>query len=568
MARPVRILLQASSILFVTNFGLVAHAGVPVRTVAAAGQEADGTVPGGNGTFASVSDASIDENGRATFLAHFAGNGFDEGNSRGVYSEGNGTLFLWAQAGTEAPGAGAGVNFFDFGAPITNRDGKIAFSARLTGAGVVPEINDRGIWSNRLTVLQLVARAGDQAPGAPAGAKFRFALDPVFNSAGVAFRGLLTDVGAVPPAPSGIWTDRSGSLAPILVAGAQATGLPAGVRIADVGNPSMNGSGQTVFDVLLSGTGVNGANNQAVYFESNNILTLIARSGQQAPGTLPGVNFAGFSNRLMNDAGHCAFTGILTGFGVVQNVNDFGIWSNAGGSLNLVARTGSQAPDTPLGVAFDSFFAIDQFVMNAAGRVAFNAELRGAGVTPGVNGSGIWSQGGGNLALVARAGSQAPGLPAGVVFDVFNSQVAINDSGRVAFTAHIRGNGITTNVNDSGIWVETDSGLTLVARAGESIQVAPGDARSIQFAFIDGGAAQQDGHKSNFNNAGDVAYVAQFTDQSTGVFSTKLELPDRTCGTCGVGASASMAMAVPLLLAAKRVRRPGRERTRAGRKRV
>ena len=46
------------------------------------------------------------------------------------------------------------------------------------------------------------------------------------------------------------------------------------------------------------------------------------------------------------------------------------------------------------------------------------ASLTGSGVDS-TNNAGIWSEGSGSLALVARSGSQAPGTPSGVNFSGF-----------------------------------------------------------------------------------------------------------------------------------------------------
>ena len=121
---------------------------------------------------------------------------------------------------------------------------------------------------------------------------------------------------------------------------------------------------------------------------------------------------------MLNNAGQTAFRAGLTGSGV-DSTNDRGIWSEGSGSLALVARSGSQAPGTPSGVNFDAA-SIRSPVLNDAGQTAFRAGLTGSGVDS-TNNQGIWSEGSGSLALVARSGSQAPGTPSGVNFSGFDS---------------------------------------------------------------------------------------------------------------------------------------------------
>ena len=57
--------------------------------------------------------------------------------------------------------------------------------------------------------------------------------------------------------------------------------------------------------------------------------------------------------------------------------------------------------------------------LNNAGQTAFFANLTGSGVDA-TNDLGIWSEGTGSLALVAREGSHAPGTPSGVNFNGFD----------------------------------------------------------------------------------------------------------------------------------------------------
>src|SRR5262249_3533790 len=136
---------------------------------------------------------------------------------------------------------------------------------------------------------------------------------------------------------------------------------------------------------------------------------------------------------------------------------------------------------------------------------------------------------------------------------------------RVAFGASLAGSGVTANVNDYGIWAETDAGLALFARTGDPYDVAQGDQRTISTLTFTGFSGQQDGRSSGFNDAGQVAFAAAFADGSSGAFVADHGVtvtPAAPCGVCGVGAPAAMSFAGPLLLAAKRANRR-RRATRA-----
>jgi hypothetical protein len=121
----------------------------------------------------------------------------------------------------------------------------------------------------------------------------------------------------------------------------------------------------------------------------------------------------------------------------------------AAATLRTVALTGQQAPGTLSGVAYAS---LSTPVLNAAGRTAFAATVSGNDVDS-TNNLGIWSEGSGSLALVAREGSQAPGTPNGVNFGVFVNELVLNAAGQTAFYATLTGD-IVTGTDDYGVWSE------------------------------------------------------------------------------------------------------------------
>jgi hypothetical protein len=91
------------------------------------------------------------------------------------------TIRTVALSGQQAPGAPDGVTFgpdfnsIAFGIPVLNDDGQTAFVANLSGNGV-DFANDQGIWSEGSGNLALVAREGEQAPGAQIGTYWSFAF--------------------------------------------------------------------------------------------------------------------------------------------------------------------------------------------------------------------------------------------------------------------------------------------------------------------------------------------------------------------------------------------------------
>jgi hypothetical protein len=147
--------------------------------------------------------------------------------------------------GQPVPGAASGVTFESIGAtyfsgdidrifrgPVLNDAGQTAFRANLAGSGV-DSTNNQGVWSEGSGSLALVARTGNQAPGAPSGTNFGLyppgfeLFTPVLNNAGqTAFFGALDD------GRLGLWSEGSGSLAMVAADGVHAPVLPNGVNFS------------------------------------------------------------------------------------------------------------------------------------------------------------------------------------------------------------------------------------------------------------------------------------------------------------------------------------------------
>ena len=220
--------------------------------------------------------------------------------------------------------------------------------------------------------------------------------------------------------------------------------------------PVLNNAGQTAFYGALTDAGV------GLWSEGTGSLAAVARSGQQAPGTPSGVNFT-FANLfqylespVLNDAGQTTFRTFVSGPGV-NNVNLSGVWSEGSGSLALVARGGSPAPGLPAGVNHNVFY---EAAMNDVGQTVFWVALTGNGVNNS-NNFCIWSEASGSLALVARMGSAAPGMP-GVTFDNMIATGAINNAGQVAVVAGLSSK--NSQFNQDSIWLSSSGSITLLAR--------------------------------------------------------------------------------------------------------
>jgi hypothetical protein len=119
-----------------------------------------------------------------------------------------------------APGTNAAVGFSAFSGLRMNSEGRVAFSANLSGISGAGEsgittLNDTGIWSEGISgALQLVAREDDHAPGTEGDTLFSLFAEPALNAAGqTAFTAELRGPTITTANNLGLWAqDSSGEL--------------------------------------------------------------------------------------------------------------------------------------------------------------------------------------------------------------------------------------------------------------------------------------------------------------------------------------------------------------------
>jgi hypothetical protein len=426
----------------------------------------------------------------------------------GVWTDASGALALVARSGAQAPDASVGTNFLTLNNPVVNDAGHVAFDSTLN----VASATNAGYWTNDSGTLTLAARKGFAAPGAGAGVNFIALFHPPgFNDAGqIAFRGQLTGTGVTAENNVGIWAEKAGGLTLMARTGSAALGTPAGVVFDNFPAAPIliNSAGRIAFRGFVEGAGVTDDNRIGIWAERAGGLELVARQGNAIPD-LAGVSFGHLNDPSFNRNGHVAFTGLILGGPSTTNA---AVFSDAGGSMGMIARRGSAAP----GFGGATFSTFSDALLNGEGQIAFQAVLAGTGVTTANNAS-LWSTTSGALSLVAREGSQAAGAADGQIFSAFTTP-ALNAAGQLAFAATLTGTGIST-ANDRGIWAQgLDGGLRLVAQEGGSLEVAPGMTKTISEIHFTGGGNTEDGRRIGFNDYGEVAFLATFTDGTSGLF--------------------------------------------------
>jgi hypothetical protein len=96
-------------------------------------------------------------------------------------------------------------------------------------------------------------------------------------------------------------------------------------------------------------------------------------------------------------------------------------------------------------------------------------------------------------------------------FFPWNGEHQLNDAGQSVFSALLGGSGVIPFENDLGIWAVDGLGtLQLIVRRGDSLEVMPGDHRTVQDLFLNG-----------INERGQVAFWAKFQG-GEGIFVSDL----------------------------------------------
>lgn len=465
----------------------------------------------------------LHHNGDILFDGTISGDGVDASNNSTLWiRRAAGRLEKIAREGETPSGASDGTAFSRFQNPVLKGNGMVAFTGTLMG----PDGDDKGIWKWREGIgLEQVALEGNA---------IRSINNYAMNNDGVvAFSGSANGQGF------GVWVEQEGQ--PSLLA---STGneLPAGDGALYFGvfnQPVVNDSGDVAFHSSLVGPNLDANNDDAVWvYQNGQGLRKVARAGEHAPGTTEDTFFKGIypTSVVLNNAGTTAFAALLIGPDI-DTTKSTGIWIDRGEKLEAIAVATDPAPDTDGDVNFERLSA---FALNHNGDIVLRAALEGADVTI-ENNQGIWTdRGGGILRKIVQKGDPAPGTDAGVNFSILN-QPLINGHAKIAFQAAI------TEAGRNGIWAEDRHGvLTLIAKEGGLIDVNVGpqeDLRTISRLSLSGGftgnSSSVGGRSTGFNDLGQIAFAAGFTDGSSGVFVSNLvAIPEPNALVLAVGSFA------------------------------
>ncbi len=507
----------------------LADPAVSYRTVALSGQAAAGIDPGVS--FAGFWNPLIDEFGRVSFPGYLTGPGITTGNDLGIWTNDIGGNTLAVREGSPAPGTESGTTFqllptywYGFGP-----DGTHSFGAALQGPNVTSGTNT-GIWSSQSGVLTRVAREGDQPPGFVSGSKFQFFDRPTASCNGT----LAFGSGVYNPdypdhggQQNTLWSSRNGTLSTVARAGDAAPGSEPGMYFDTFSiHSAVTSQGDILFASSLSGPAVPYNGIQGIWFQSSSGMSLVARTYAPAPGPSSGFVYGTFLTNSfpVNASGQTAFIAQVAQPEAPYGW-EIGLYAGGAGSMHYVVKEGDPAPGLPSGVKIDRFQYINNYIpIDDSGKIAIHAELSGTGVTSS-NSDSIFQGTYDNLSLLVREGDPAPDTPAGVLFSAFPLEIQMNHLGQIAFSAGLRGPGIDSS-NGGGIWAQDTNGvLHLMVQRGEPFEVAPGDFRTIQYLNYLGHEFGGSTYGRAFNDRGEITFQAIFTDGSNGVFVARVPEP-------------------------------------------
>lgn len=545
------IALLASAIIHIAITSSVFATG-GIRTVALSGAP----VPKIDGEYFNdfFSVPILNNNGKVAFVSNLAGIPNYNGTSNlfAIFAERNtGGLEMVAQERDQVPDAPPETYFGDFNnrhlGLVYNDLGQTAFISPLTGA-TVDVTNNTAIFSeggnNGLT---LVARSGDIAPFTNQSfGGFRRPLYPfqpqrgplldgqgqtVFMSGGGVFRYKPNQGLELIHLESDLFTNLPGSNDGTII-----------TSYSHQNTPHINANGTIAYIGRLEGPNVdNRLGSTAILLkQEGGSLELIARAGDPIPG-LPdnqiGVGFSGLYTPFIGNSEHVIFMNNIEGEDVVDDENDFTLFrKNAGGSLEIVARYGDQAPGLIEGLLFGEISIFGSFIsptMNESGKLAFIASITDQNLT-GLDAFTLFSESiNGDLTLLAREGDPAPLPPEfpSAYFRYFSSTrpPIINNLGQTAFQPELY-NG-SENIFAQDIY----GNLQFIAGSGMVIDVSDNplapDLRTIRSVdYLDGGYVIDSFFNNpvgrGFNDRGQLAFKAVFTDGTSGIFvSNRVAVP-------------------------------------------
>lgn len=270
--------------------------------------------------------------------------------------------------------------------------------------------------------------------------------------------------------------DQLGVRQIIAATGTAPLGDVSGRIFATLGNPVYNSNDKVAFVGTLK-AGVGGtttATASGVWVGDSTGLTMVARSGVQAPGQTTGVTFKSFTSIALNDHDELIVLATLNNnlTAHIAAANNTGIWKVDNGTLTLKAQTGTGTPKitalnflTATGPVSGQTRSFDR----SSRMIVYTVTASDKSQTVTENVLGI------NLTPVV-SGTAANGIPGANFLSfspvILNSNEFVTNAGHIAFKATVTnqtGQPAITATANTGIWADSNSApQNLVARTGSA----------------------------------------------------------------------------------------------------
>ena len=246
---------------------------------------------------------------------------------------------------------------------------------------------------------------------------------------------------------------------------------------------------------------------KGIWVNHGDTSTAIARSD-----STPSLGACGVVAPYFNSAGDVAFL-------AWDERNPSVYISDGSGSTTRVASLEDVNKNDPTAI----FLNVERdLLLDSSGNLAFRAI-----VSDGGGGDlGLWTynkQDG--LVQIAVEGEAIPGSADGETLTWVNSMTT-NRSGQLIVDFSYRD---VDNEHRRGMFLHKPSeGFERIVAEADTLQLAPGDDRTIDQLGLLSSSNNEDGHQSQFNDNGELVFAAQFADRTAGVFVVTVPEPPAT----------------------------------------
>lgn len=434
-----------------------------------------------NNTSIQLPPPVLNSNGTVVFHASLGGPGAYGSTDDGVWmQDGLGRLTVMRQ-GSQVQVPGSPIYFWTSEGLQLTEDDEVFLSATITGTGVLGGVNNSVVVQVSAAGSSLVARQSEVAAGTSPPATFRLfsplLLSTISGPGSVALPADFCRNNCIQQT-AGVWMPLSAS--PYRIEqGFPAPGTSGAVLSSFQTFDSLRGS--MVYLGTLTGGDVQSVNiggstlsNATVLWHDDGVgqPQLVARSMDQLSadpnGPVLGTIHDASRSPVRSQTGAIYFSGTRYNRSTGAYLGH-GLFRHAG-SIQPVAVAGTAIAGAP-GLALSSVGTSNstRTLYTTGSEALFLGVLSGSGVTTSNNQS-ILRTANGQLELLARGGTQAPGCASGQTFmnSMLSNAIRVSKSGEYAFSARLQGTNVTSS-NNWGIWSGSNGSLNLALRQGMEI---------------------------------------------------------------------------------------------------